>query len=102
MPQLPKEEVIRQEPINKNPIPEPPGPKPKLEPEPEIKKLEPEIIEPPTLNIKGLIWNTNRPQAIINDQVVNLGDTVSEAEIIAIRKSEVDILFKGQKMTIKL
>lgn len=54
----------------------------------------------PELKVSGLIWNSNRPQAIINDQVVDLGDTVNSAKIIDIRKDGIDVLYRGQQSTI--
>lgn len=105
IPQLPKETISKELEL----VPSLPKPKPRPDPGkiPEGKegrdaeKQIPEDLQPPELNIKGLIWNSNRPQAIINDQVVDLGDTVSEAEIVSIQKNEIGILFKGQKITIK-
>lgn len=62
-----------------------------------IQKKEEPI---PKLDLTGLIWNSDRPQAIINGQVVSVGDTVSEVKITAINKSGVDIEFKGKTLTI--
>ncbi len=56
---------------------------------------------PPKFLITGLIWNTNRPQAIVNNRVVNIGDSVSDATIIAINKTGIDIMFQGTNLTIK-
>src|SRR5437879_3335830 len=41
--------------------------------------------------ITGIVWNSNRPQAIINDRVVDVGDSVDNAKITAIRKAELDV-----------
>lgn len=59
--------------------------------------------EPPVLNwkIKGIVWNSDRPQAIINDRVVDVGDIVDKAKIIAIRKAEIVVEIDGQKITVK-
>ncbi len=73
----------------KNLIPVPPQPQPELEP-----KLMPE------LTITGLIWNSDRPQAIINAEVVGIGDIVSEVEIISINKKGVAVSFDGRTITI--
>ena len=61
------------------------------------KKESPEL----KWKINGIVWNTNRPQAIINDRVVDVGDTVDNAKIIAIRKAELDVELDGKKITIK-
>ena len=59
--------------------------------------------EPPELKwkITGIVWHSNRPQAIINDRVVDVGDTIDKAKVIAIRKSEIDVEIDGQKITVK-
>ena len=57
-------------------------------------------LQPPALDINGLVWNTNRPQAIINNQVVDVGDTIAETKIVAIRKTGVDVSFRGKILTI--
>lgn len=55
----------------------------------------------PTLTITGLVWNSDRPQAIINGAVVDIGDTVASVKVIAIRKESVDVLFQDKKITIQ-
>ncbi len=56
-------------------------------------------LQPPNLTIKGIIWNTNRPQAIINDRVVDVGDTLDDAKIISIEKSKINVLYKGKEFS---
>ena len=64
-----------------------------------IEPPKPTIIAP-KLEISGIVWNTERPQAIINGKVVAIGDKVSDSEIIAIDKTGVEILYQGQKFNI--
>jgi len=47
--------------------------------------------EKPNWKIQGLIWNTDRPQAIVNNQVVNLGDFIQEWKITGISKAGIAI-----------
>lgn len=84
---LPKKEIIKRE------IEKP------IVPEPVAKEIEKDIT-PPNLIIKGLVWNSNRPQAIINESVVGVGDTVEEAKITAITRTGIDILFEGKHFTV--
>ena len=66
----------------------------------DIKKVaEPEVYRapPPTLTTQGLIWGGNIPQAIINDKVVKVGDTIQGAKIISITKDGVTLLFEGMQ-----
>ena len=69
-----------------------------IKPIQEIAKVEP--VKPPKMNITGLVWNTDLPQAIVNDKVVSLGDTVDGAVITDIREGGIDVLYKGAKFTI--
>jgi len=52
------------------------------------------------LKLSGLIWNSTRPQAIINGQVVEVGDKILETEIIRIHKLGVDVSINGITTTI--
>ena len=40
-------------------------------------------------------------QAIVNGQIVNIGDTIDATKIVAIRKNAIDIYFKEKTFTIK-
>ena len=55
---------------------------------------------PPVLTVTGLVWNSDRPQAIINGEVLDLGDTISNAKVISIRKTGVEVEFHGTIITI--
>lgn len=54
----------------------------------------------PTLEIQGIIWGGRLPQAIVNNKVVKVGDTVQEARIIDINKEGVTVFFGGAQYTI--
>lgn len=45
----------------------------------------------PDLKISGWVWDTDRPQAIINNQSVNVGDTINNGTVIEIQKSGIRI-----------
>ena len=55
---------------------------------------------PPPLTITRVVWNTDRPQAIINGQVVDQGDVVSEVKIVSIKKTSIGIEFQGSESTL--
>jgi hypothetical protein len=69
--------------------------------EPIQESEESEEIVPPELAVQGLIWKSERPQAIINNRVVDVGDSVLDAKIVDIRKSSIDIQYQGMMFTIK-
>ncbi len=68
----------------------------------ETKKLEAIDIpvNPPELNISGLVWGAENPQAIINGKVFRIGDTIENARIESIGKNGVVVAFQGKKFTI--
>ncbi len=93
-------------------IPQIPIIKPEPPPTQEIKPPEPIVItppitpvepppvvrekpKPPQLNISGIVWNTERPQAIVNGQVITVGDTISAFTITKIDKNGI-ILSNGE------
>ena len=58
-------------------------------------------IEPPIMVISGLIWNSDRPQAIVNNKVIDVGDTIETIQVVAIRKEGIEIEFQGKTITIE-
>lgn len=72
--------------------------------DPFMRRQEEKVIEapevnpaatPPALVVKGIIWGSDLAQAIINDKVVKIGDTIEGAEIIGITKEGVEFNFGG-------
>jgi hypothetical protein len=47
------------------------------------------------LNVQGIIWGGNLPQAIINNQVLTIGDLIEGAEILSIEKRGITLSFNG-------
>ncbi len=56
----------------------------------------------PPLVIQGLLWGGEFPQAIINNKVVKIGDTIEEARIVEINKNGVILLFAGRKFPLSI
>lgn len=54
------------------------------------------------IDLEGIIWDENKPVAIINDKVVNVGDEISGAKVIKITQNEVTFYINGQYVHIKL
>ena len=59
-----------------------------------------EQITLPELLITGLVWNSNRPQAIVNEQIVGIGDTIDDVTITNIEQGGIEILYQGKHFTI--
>jgi hypothetical protein len=65
------------------------------------KPVEKSALPIPKLTIEGIIWNTYMPQAIVNGQVVRIGDTVSGVKIAKIEKQGITIDYNGETVLIK-
>jgi hypothetical protein len=48
----------------------------------------------PIFSVQGLVWGTDKPQAIIDNKIFNIGDEIKGAKIIAIDKDGVKILYQ--------
>ena len=55
---------------------------------------------PPALKVQGIIWGGKFPQAIINDKVVKVGDTIEGAQITDIKKEGITCLFQGRQFNV--
>ena len=53
------------------------------------------------LNVQGTVWNSDRPQAVINGAIVSVGETVHGAEIVSITVQGVKIFYQGREYTIR-
>jgi len=56
----------------------------------------------PSMTIQGIVWGGSFPQAIINNKVVRVGDTIEGVEITDIDKNRVTVLFENQKYTLSV
>lgn len=52
---------------------------------------------PPSLTVQGLVWGGDFPQAIINNKVVRIGETIEAATVKAIDKGAVTLIFEGKE-----
>jgi hypothetical protein len=51
----------------------------------------------PQLTVQGVIWGGNLPQAIINNKVLKVGDTIEGAQVKNIGKEGITVLFEGSE-----
>ncbi|MCA9404793.1 MAG: hypothetical protein KC897_13475, partial [Candidatus Omnitrophica bacterium] len=61
----------------------------------------PPPIPKPNFRITGLIWNSPRPQVIINGEVLDIGDEVQGFRIEDINKTGVDVSIRGVTQTVE-
>lgn len=58
---------------------------------------------PPKPELKGIVWSEKTPLAIINDQVLGVGEQVAEMRVTAIRQDSVTFTdSKGSNLVIRL
>lgn len=86
-------EDIRRQPRPEDLTPAPPTPTP--EPTPALPETNPDF------KMSGIVWNTDRPQAIIEGRIVVVGDTLQDWEITAISKDGVEIQKGDRKFTLQ-
>jgi len=53
------------------------------------------------LTVTGVVWDSEKPQAIINGKVVSIGGQVEEAELVAINEAGVQVRYKGKLFVLK-
>jgi hypothetical protein len=51
----------------------------------------------PDLKVQGIIWGGSFPQAIINNKVVKVGDTIDNARIIEINKDGIEVFYGNRQ-----
>lgn len=54
------------------------------------------------LVLDGIVWDTDKPFAIINNQVYGIGDAVGKSRILRITQTEVSLEEDGTTFTLKL
>jgi len=53
------------------------------------------------LRVTGLVWGNDMPKAIINDQVMGIGDVINEAKIFNITREGILFEFKDKQYLMK-
>ncbi len=60
------------------------------------------VVDPPPLVITGMVWNARKPSAIVDGQLVGVGDVVNEAEIVAIERQSIRVRYHQQEFVIEV
>lgn len=69
--------------------------KPKFVTEENAQAAQEKGLDLSLLKVQGIIWGAKLPQAIINDQVLTIGDFIQGAEILNIEQNGVTLIFSG-------
>ena len=94
----PQEEEIKKGDKKKDEVSVREQPSPIIDEASSVEQGAEEIIN--SLKVTGLVWNSKRPQAIINGQVVSIGDRIGEVIIMAIRPDSIDVFYGNKIRTI--
>jgi len=68
----------------------------KAEQSQEVSERPKELKPLPPLAIKGIVWGGNFSQAIINNKIVRVGETIDGVSVTEINKNGVVVLFDNQ------
>jgi hypothetical protein len=72
----------------------------KVQPKPDEPAQEEAPVTVDFLTVTGIVWESDRPQAIINGKIVTVGGAVDGAEVTAIDAAQVKVRFKGRQFVL--
>ena len=99
VPQLPLEPKMQSPAVQSNPR----NPDERVLPPPSqvVNPTPPPMeVRPPVITISGLVWNTDLPQAIVNNQIVGIGDKINEWTIVSIREGGIEISYLDKRVLV--
>lgn len=70
-------------------------------PETTIAGTDKDKFDYSSLDVTGIVWGTDKPKAIINDEVLGIGDLVEGAEILNISKEGILLKYKDEEYFMK-
>jgi hypothetical protein len=62
--------------------------------------VEPVPVQLPAVTIQGIVWGGTTPQAIINNKVVKVGDTIEGMRVISIDKSGITVSYGNREFNL--
>jgi len=87
------------------PMIQPPEPEKPVPPPVAVKPPPPEEVPVvwPTLTVNGIFEGkgANRSSAIINKQIISVGETIEDVKLIAVRNQGVELEYKGKRQFVK-
>jgi hypothetical protein len=92
-PRTPKEKIVT--------IAPKPAPKPEIKHVPKKQEITVPEVPLPTFKVNGVVWDTKRPQAILDSQVINIGDTIKGCTVINIDKNGILLNFQDRTFTVQ-
>ncbi|MCP4649321.1 MAG: general secretion pathway protein GspB [PVC group bacterium] len=71
-----------------------------LKPDIAIGAGQEEVIKLPSIFVQGIIWSKRRPQAIVDNNVLKVGDYIKEFEIKEIKRKSIELFYKGKTFSV--
>ena len=68
--------------------------------EPEAQEAT-DTFNPSSLRISGMVWGESKPKAIINDQVIGIGDVIEDAEVLNITAEGILVKYSDKEYLLK-
>ncbi len=59
-------------------------------------------VQPPSLQLQGILLGSTRPQVIINRQILSVGDKIEGATVTSVTKEGALVSFEGKEFQLKL
>jgi Tfp pilus assembly protein PilP len=52
--------------------------------------------------VSAIIWGSGKPQAIINDSVMSVGESIMDGKIVGIDKNGVHVSYEGEEVLLSI
>ena len=106
MSQLPEPVVVPKQPVvvPVEVVPHKVVEKPPVDMSIKVPKI-PEVVKKPNMDsivLKGVVWNSDTPQVIINDKVMSVGDEINGMRIVTISRDGVEFSSNGVTTFLKM
>ena len=64
-----------------------------------IEVIEKEVVLP-QFEVQGVVWGTSLPMAIIDGQILSIGDKIREAKIVEITRDYIALIYEDKRFSI--
>jgi hypothetical protein len=99
---IPKDEPIKKPlPGHNEPSKEPPAINPQPIPQNPAQPVPPPLPQPGQYVLSGLIWDSDKPQAILNGKIVGIGDVIDQWTITRISRDGIQMTRQNQTFSVE-
>ena len=69
---------------------------------PIVATVEQDLVKPEALQLTSILYSSSRKIAIIDDQMLSIGDSISGAKVISIKKDGARLIRQGKTINLSL